>query len=201
MGNRVDQRDRLLPDDRTNIHSLIEIANGLSNWFLEGQMAQPMSEAGAKTKRLDRPKQNGSAQRQQVAARQKLHAIYRAQVEQVKRGERGEIDRELFQWLTMWLRRLFAERDPVIAMEEFLRGKKRRGKRAKKTDQDYFDIAFAVAKRMRLERLTQAKAVLAVSKERNLSEDWVRNIYQQRRRPAHASVSLSYGTTTSRPKS
>jgi hypothetical protein len=187
VGDRVDQRGGLLPSDlaNNNIHNLIEIANGLSNWFLEGQRAQPMSEVSVKTKR--------SAQRQQVAARQKLFVIHRDQARQIEKGERDEIDRELLQWITMCLRRIAANVDPVVAMAEFLGRKRKRGKREKNTDR-HFEIAVAVAKKMMLSGLSLEKAVFAVAEdmgEAALSFGWIEAIYKKYRRWARAHVAMS----------
>src|SRR6516165_10587557 len=142
MRDRVDQGDGLLLGESASIHLLIEIANP----------------------KILKAKEKGWTEEQQVAARVKLHDIYRVQTNEFRRGERGEIDRELWQWATMWLHRVFENPDPVIAMAEFLGRKRKPGKRSKNTDRD-FDIAVAVAKKMMLSGLTLEKAVFAVAED------------------------------------
>jgi hypothetical protein len=176
VDHHTDQRGELSPS--AYIHRLIEIAspNPTNNGKRRQQPVRLWTE------------------KEQIAARLKLHNIYRVQVKQVKQGKRQEINRDLLQWVTMCGRRLLAEPDPCAALAICLGRKDKRGKRAKNAVRDD-DIALAVAKKMLWDGLTYDHAVLAVANKEALSFERVRQIYDPRSTEARARVVLSCLTT------
>jgi hypothetical protein len=94
-----------------------------------------------------------------------------------------------------WGLRIFAKRDPVLALESLLGLRHPRGKRAKNTERD-FQIAVEVLetrKRMSLEekkRVSLERAAEAVAQKYELECEYVLKLYKQNRLPARAEIAL-----------
>jgi hypothetical protein len=114
---------------------------------------------------------------------------------QPERGKPVQVDPFLMQGIKDWGLRIFAKRDPVLALESLLGLRHPRGKRAKNTERD-FQIAVEVLetrKRMSLEekkRVSLERAAEAVAQKYELECEYVLKLYKQNRLPARAEIAL-----------
>jgi hypothetical protein len=122
-------------------------------------------------------------------------ALLRTQVSEYRQGKRGAVSRLLQQAVTGFALPIFADPDPLSAMDHFLRGKRKRGKRAVNADRD-FRIAVQVAHKMKTEGMSLDDACAFVAelgkKERKfkLTSDRIENIYKARSAEAKAQAAM-----------
>jgi hypothetical protein len=111
--------------------------------------------------------------------------------EQPRRPERGkpvQVDPLLLQGIKDWGYRIFSKPDPVLAVEQLLGARARRGKRPKNGARD-FRIAVAVVEEMRSGKTLETAAV-AVAPIFHLEPERIQKIYKQHRLAARAEVAL-----------
>ena len=178
-GERVKAVNELLREFRSQLEKLAEAKASLAsqrtmNEFPPLRAATPKGAKPATAKAV----KVGSEQRRQP-----------------ERGKPVQVDPFLMQGIKDWGLRIFAERDPVLAVERLLGLRPPRGKRAKNTERD-FQIAVEVLearKRMSLEekkRVSLERAAEAVAQKYELECEYVLKLYKQNRLPARAEIAL-----------
>jgi hypothetical protein len=115
-------------------------------------------------------------------------ALLRTQVSEYRQGKRDAVSRLLQQAVTGFALRIFADPDPVSAMDHFLRGKRKRGKRAVNADRD-FRIAVQVAQKMN-EGMSLDDAGAFVAELLKLSPERIENIYKAHAAEAKAEAAM-----------
>ena len=139
---------------------------------------------------------------ERVQAVSELLREFRAQIVRFGRNEITHIDRLLEQGIKDWGLRIFAAKNPVLALEKLLGTRQKRGKRAsaKIADRD-FQIAVDVVKEMRektsektwRKRMGLEKAAEAVAQKYRLGAERIQKIYKRHRVAARAEVALRDG--------
>jgi hypothetical protein len=178
-GERVKAVNELLREFRSQLEQLAEAKASLAsqrtmNEFPPLRAATPKGAKPATAKAV----KVGSEQRRQP-----------------ERGKPVQVDPFLMQCIKDWGLRIFAKRDPVLALESLLGLRHPRGKRAKNTERD-FQIAVEVLetrKRMSLEekkRVSLERAAEAVAQKYELECEYVLKLYKQNRLPARAEIAL-----------
>jgi hypothetical protein len=178
-GERVKAVNELLREFRSQLEKLAEAKASLAsqrtmNEFPPLRAATPKGAKPATAKAV----KVGSEQRRQP-----------------ERGKPVQVDPFLMQCIKDWGLRIFAKRDPVLALESLLGLRHPRGKRAKNTERD-FQIAVEVLetrKRMSLEekkRVSLERAAEAVAQKYELECEYVLKLYKQNRLPARAEIAL-----------
>jgi uncharacterized protein YoaH (UPF0181 family) len=117
--------------------------------------------------------------------------LLRAQVIEYRQHKRDSVSRLLQQAVTEFALRIFADPDPVSAMDDFVQGKRKRGKRAVNAERD-FRIAVRVAHKMN-EGMSLDDACALVAEEEQeirLSPERIENIYKAHHTEAKAEVAL-----------
>jgi hypothetical protein len=135
------------------------------------------------------PQTHDINEEERISAINELLSIYRAEVEEFRRGEKKSLNRLLQQWLSRKALGIFAAPDPVLAMGMFLGRKRKRGKRAKNADRD-LAIAVEVATKMS-KGMTLEKAAVSVAKQHRLSPERVEKIYKAKREDAQGYLAMS----------
>ena len=121
--------------------------------------------------------------------------LLRIQVDEYRQGKREAVSRPLQQAVTELALPIFADPDPLSAMDHFLRGKRKRGKRAVNADRD-FRIAVQVAHKVKTEGMSLDDACAFVAelgkKQRKLklSPERIENIYKAHLAEAKVEVAL-----------
>jgi hypothetical protein len=103
-------------------------------------------------------------------------------------GQGPLIDRLLVQGIKNWGFRILSQPDPIAALEKLLGTRRRRGKRAKNTERDFW-IAVAVAEKMN-SGTTLEKASFEVAETSGLEAGNVNKIYTRNLVEAKAQVAL-----------
>jgi hypothetical protein len=178
-GERVKAVNELLKEFRSQLEQLAEANASLASQRNMNETPPPRAATpkGAKPATAKAVKV-GSEQRQQP-----------------ERGKPVQVDPFLMQVIKHWGLRIFAKRDPVLAVERLLGLRHPRGKRAKNTERD-FQIAVEVLearKRMSLEekkRVSLERAAEAVAQKYELECEYVLKLYKQNRLPARAQIAL-----------
>jgi hypothetical protein len=184
----------------TRIAELFAIANGNRSGIVMATAQRAQAEAGRPLMRASEPEvrraERVQAEAERVQAVNELLREFSSQLKQFANGEIDGIDPLLIHGIKDWGLRIFAERDPVLAVKALLGQRRPRGKRPKNSER-HFQIALALLetrKRMRLEekkRVSLEKAAGAVAQEYKLkSGEYVLKLYKQNQRAARAEFAL-----------
>src|SRR5262249_47815775 len=87
-----------------------------------------------------------TSEHDRIEAVGRLLREFHLQIEQYQRKERTEIDRLLERGIADWGLKIFAQKDPLLALAKFLGKKQRRGKRAKNAERDRSITAAVLSK-------------------------------------------------------
>ena len=130
-------------------------------------------------------------ERERAAAVRKLLREFRTQKEQFGRNEIAQIDPLLVQGIRDWGSRIFAAEEPVLALEELLGKRRKRGKRAsaKTADRDS-QIVRDMLERMR-SGMSLEKAAEALAPDYGIGPESIAKIYKRGHKAAKAEIAMS----------
>ena len=171
-GERVKAVNELLREFRSQLEQLAEAkaslaSQGTMNEFPPLRAATPKGAKPATAKAV----KVGSEQRRQP-----------------ERRKPAQVDPFLMQGIKDWGLRIFAKRDPVLALERLLGLRRPRGKRAKNTERD-LQIAVAVLTKMKLGMsLDDAAAYVAENCRFGLGVESIAKIYNRTHRKAKSYI-------------
>jgi hypothetical protein len=129
----------------------------------------------------------GATERRRRIAVKQLLREYRLQIGRFQKT--GRIDPFLVQGIEDWGRKILSKANPVMALQELLGAREKRGKRAKNTERD-FGIAVAVVREMS-SGLSLERASEAVAANYQLEPDSVAKIYKRNHIEAKAHVAMA----------
>jgi hypothetical protein len=173
-----DRRNRLPP---ARIAELFCLANG-----------NPSSLGGKHAARIFKGKRlEPITEGERVEAVNELLREFRTQVEQFRRKDIPHIDPLLAQGMNDWSIRIFAEDNPVLALEKLIGTRPKEGRRAstKNADRD-ITIALAVLEKMR-SGMTLDKAAEAVTSEFAMEAESIANIYKRKHKELKAAIAMA----------
>jgi hypothetical protein len=98
------------------------------------------------------------------------------------------IDPLLVQGVKIWALRIFSQQNPVAALKELLGAQRRRGKRPRNEDRNFW-ISVAVAKKMK-SGMRLDDAAYVVAEDYDLEGDSIKKIYKRNHREAKAHVAM-----------
>lgn len=134
-------------------------------------------------------KSREASESERLDAVNELLREFRSQWGQLGQGEIARIDPLLVQGIKDWGYRIFSKPNPILALEKFLGTRQRRGKRAKNTDRN-FQIAVAVAQKMKSGMSFEDAADAVASDYKPLEADSIRKIYTRNAIEAKAHVAM-----------
>jgi hypothetical protein len=175
---------------RTRIAELFAIADGLrdaSDSERHEAVAELLSEFRCQFKEAGREIDNYEKAREAAVKKAKgdpagITALLNAL------ARRSPIDPLLVQGMKNWAFRIFSQQNPVVALKELLGTQRRRGKRPKNADRDFW-IAVAVAEKKK-SGMNLEDAMYVVAEGFGLEGDSVRKIYNRNHREAKAHVAM-----------